>query len=649
MTFSAVGSAEKPDASVIVLAYRQVARLDSILDELVAHECAATFEVVVVANGVPPDVDAVLEQHGEVSVVRSRVNRGFGGGCNLGVTRARADLVVFLNDDAGIRDGWLDGLVTLMNRHPRVGSAASVLVDENDVVLEAGGAVNHRGDVWPPDRGRPLSTIKGRGPRRASYATGGSLIVRREVFDQVGGFDLAYLPAYFEDADLSCRIWAAGHEVWTTTASVVVHAESASSTSAVKRALQLRNGAIFRGRFTESYRHAGVPTLGPGDELPIPVDHRVLFIDDRAPAPGVGSGAGRARQNLLAIAKCGSTVLFHPREPVADLDGELVGSGIELVENLGAVAPGSVDVVVMSRPHNHDLWDPLLEQHPDARFVYDAEARFSARMERQLELDLTDDERGQIESDLAEMLALERLILSKSDAVVTISTDEKIWFEQNGDADVHWIDPLPDSLPQSDDVDRDRRRAVFVAGWEAGEFSPNGDALKWLATDVMDEIIHRDVDVRIEITGKNPPESLKALENDRLVFVGEVPDLEALLRSARMSLAPTRYGAGVKLKVVDALTAATPVVATTVGGEGIAAPWRDHILIADDPAEFVEAIVSLLEDDNWNTVHSGLTASALAHRADAAGDWREVMRGGASGRDATAMKRREGVREHATR
>jgi len=627
VTFVASSSVgESVDASVIVLAYRQVERLDSVLRDLEIHESAFSFEVVVVANDVADDVRAVIKAHSGVNHVVSRVNKGFAGGCNLGAASARGRYLVFLNDDASLRSGWLDGLVSVLERNSRVGVVASVLVDENDVVLEAGGAINHRGDVWPPDRGRPLRSIQGRGARRASYATGGSLAVRSDVFADVSGFDTRYHPAYFEDTDLSCRIWCAGHEVWTTTASVVEHAESASTTGAVKRALQLRNNAIFRGRWVDEFHRRGALTLEAGDELPLADQRRVLFIDDRAPANGVGSGAARSRQNLVAIAACGVTVIFHPREPCEALDSALGASGVELLHDLEALEPGSVDAIVLSRPHNFVLWNALAARHPDAMFVYDAEARFSARMERQLELDLADDERRAVDEELTEMIALEREITATADAVVTISTDEQLWFESCDGAKVHWIDPMPDSVVLPSDARRDPRKIVFVAGWEAGEFSPNGDALKWFVSQVVPELVSLGIDFCLDVTGGGAPDTLTSLASKHVAFVGRVNDLDELHQRARVAIAPTRYGAGVKLKTIDALRNGTPVVASTVGAEGIADVWRGGIRVADDAKEFAEHVARLLTDDDaWRHANNAIASAARTHSASCRDSWSALL------------------------
>ena len=614
-----------PRVSVVVLAYRQTERLGRVLVQLRQHRSDAPYEVIVVENGAPAEVRNVIDRHPWVRRLVSTVNRGFGGGVNYAARHRKGDLLLLLNDDAEVTDGWMDGLTVCLDANPGAAAVASVLVDGSGMVLEGGGAINPEGELWNPDRGRPLAEIQGRGPRRVGYATGGSLLISGSAFDEIDGFDLAFHPAYYEDADLSCRLWRAGHQVLSTTASVVVHEESASTSSGAKWALQVRNRGIFQTRFLTDYRRC-VPTVEVGQELPGSGQQRVLFIDDRVPAPGVGSGAARTRQHLLAIAATGRGIAFHPREPADGLDRELVAAGVELLPRLDAVDSGSVEAIVMSRPHNFGLWEGLAERHPGVPLVYDAEARFSARLERLMEL-RSGRELADVQREHASMIALEESVSRAAAAVVTISVDEAPWFAQAApETPVVWIDPLPDRIELASPVARSADRIAFVAGWEAGADSPNGDALRWLVDEVLPAVRQQGVRFVLEVTGGQPPDEITGLAGPDIRFVGRVDDLDDFHRTARLAVAPTRYGAGVKLKVLDALVTATPVVATPVGAEGLSAQWKSLVDIHADADSYAEAIVRLLKgDDAWQQRHDEIAMAVSRHRADAAGQWSALL------------------------
>lgn len=621
-------SSAAPDISVVMLGFACADLLPAALDRLRTHRSRRSFEVVVVANGATDEVRAVISATPWIRVVWSRANRGFAGGCNLGAAHARAPWLLFLNDDALVEHGWLDGLANVLDRHPEVGAVGSVVVDEHGEVLEAGCAVGWDGEVWPPDRGRPLDAVRLAGPRRVSYASGCSLLMRREAFDAVGGFDEAYHPAYYEDVDVSAKLWCAGWEVWVTPASVVTHAESSSTTSPVRLALHRRNGGLFRSRWVDRYRPAGrVPVLAPGDELPAaPLDH-VLFVDDRVPVSGLGSGFPRTRQNLVALARAGAWVLFHPRLPGPPIDAELEAEGIASLPDLRRLeAVDRLDTVVISRPHNLPALDEVMLTHPDALFVYDAEARFSARLESQLAVLGDAPAASRVRVELRSMLELERLLARRADAIATISDEEADWFRAAGARRVTVVTPFPDRIPLRPSGFADRSGAVFVSAWLAGLDSPNADGLRWLATAVLPKIDRGAPDVRVAVTGEGVPPALLRLRSSRLHFVGTVADLDALHLRSRLAVVPVRYGAGVKLKVIDALVTATPVVTTSVGADGIPWNWRRHLHVVDDPAGFAEAMERLLTDRaHWERVHEALLDECRSHRADVVAEWRNLL------------------------
>jgi GT2 family glycosyltransferase len=223
-----------PEVTVIVLAYRSTGPLDACLRSLKTHNAKASFEVLVVANGVTADVSEVIARHPWVRTVTSRSNRGFAGGCNLGARHALGQRLVFLNDDAVVEVGWLDGLLHVLDTQEEVGVVASLLCDRSGIVLEFGGR------TWGTvpealDRGATLRQAQVAGPRVVEYAAGCSLLIDRDLFNRLEGFDETFYPAYFEDLDLCRRVWAAGRSVIVTPSSLVTHVEAESTTSVLSR------------------------------------------------------------------------------------------------------------------------------------------------------------------------------------------------------------------------------------------------------------------------------------------------------------------------------------------------------------------------------------------------------------------------------
>lgn len=198
------------NASVVVLGYGTEEHLESCLRAIV-DELGPDDELVLVDNDIMDSVRRRPHWDERVRVVGDGRNTGFAGGCNLGAAVARGDVLVFVNSDAVVRPGSLAPLVAAA-REPSVGIAGGCLrlADEPDLVNSVGNPLQFAGLTWAGSCGEPADGHTVRGP--VPVATGGFFAVRRDVWDDLGGFDPLYF-AYHEDTDLSVRCWLAGYEV----------------------------------------------------------------------------------------------------------------------------------------------------------------------------------------------------------------------------------------------------------------------------------------------------------------------------------------------------------------------------------------------------------------------------------------------------
>jgi glycosyltransferase involved in cell wall biosynthesis len=144
----------------------------------------------------------------------------------------------------------------------------------------------------------------------------------------------------------------------------------------------------------------------------------------------------------------------------------------------------------------------------------------------------------------------------------------------------------------------ERQDMLFVGSFE---HTPNLDAIGYLADEIYPLIRVELSGVKIYIIGGNPPDSVKALNSDTIIVTGYVPDLALYFDNCLLSLAPLRFGAGVKGKVLTSLGYGVPVVGSSVAVEGMYLSDQESVLVADDPASFCRAVVALHRDGNlWN-------------------------------------------------
>ncbi len=182
--------------------------------------------VLVVDNASTDGTDVLLaERFGQVEVLRSPTNVGFSGGVALAADRVDTDAVVWLNNDAVVRPGWLAALLAPLD-DPAVAATTSRMLLPDGRLNSAGGLLTtngygHDAGFGSPDDGRWDE------PREVAYGCGGAMALRTAALREVGGVDPRYF-LYYEDVDVSWRLRLAGHSVRYVPDAVVVHRHSAT-------------------------------------------------------------------------------------------------------------------------------------------------------------------------------------------------------------------------------------------------------------------------------------------------------------------------------------------------------------------------------------------------------------------------------------
>ncbi|MDQ3936785.1 MAG: glycosyltransferase family 4 protein [Actinomycetota bacterium] len=125
---------------------------------------------------------------------------------------------------------------------------------------------------------------------------------------------------------------------------------------------------------------------------------------------------------------------------------------------------------------------------------------------------------------------------------------------------------------------------------------PNAEGLRWLLREVWPRVRRRVPEARLFAIGADPPEDARALADDHVEITGRVPDLEPYFARAAVVVIPILSGAGIRLKLLDALAAGRAIVSTTMGAEGAVVRAGEHLVVADDPESFATAVAELLGD-----------------------------------------------------
>jgi len=212
---------------VIVLNWNGERWLDGCLAAL-HRQTRLPDEIVVVDNASTDNsVEHLRVTWPQVGVLMLPANVGFAAGNNRGADDARTDALIFLNNDTEVEPGWLDALVRAAEADSKRGLVTSrvVFLDRPDVIDSAGDGYLRCGGGFKHGHGQSLATNAE--SRSVFGACGAAFLIRRELWERLGGFDESFFMVY-EDVDLSYRARLLGADVWYAAEAVVRHAGSAS-------------------------------------------------------------------------------------------------------------------------------------------------------------------------------------------------------------------------------------------------------------------------------------------------------------------------------------------------------------------------------------------------------------------------------------
>jgi GT2 family glycosyltransferase/glycosyltransferase involved in cell wall biosynthesis len=598
-------TSDAPRVSIVIPAYGKSEYTLRCLASIADAPPACAFEVLVIEDASGEASAERLRKVAGLRYVENAHNLGFIRSCNQAIALARGEFLHFLNNDTEVCPGFLDALLAVFETRADTGLAGSRLLYPNGWLQEAGGIVWRDASAWNYGRMQDPLRPEFNYLRAADYVSGASILVRREVFAQLGGFDEAYAPAYCEDSDLCFKLRAQGLQAYYTPFSNVVHHEGVShgtDTSKGVKAYQVRNQALFAQRWA-----AALGEQYPNGEcVPRARDRargkpEVLVVDHYVPQPDRDAGSRTMLQFMLRLQELGCVVKFWPANHHFDPEytPRLQALGIEVAyapfhRDLGHYLrqAGDFDAVLLSRPQVAAELLQVVRKHTRARVVFYGHDLHHQRMLRE----------HAVSGDPRTLAAAERARREEhaawqgSDVVLYPSAEEVAeLLAQAPQVHARAVPAYSYADFYSSREPAGREGLLFVAGFA---HPPNVDAARWLCNEIMPRVRERVPGAKLRLVGSSPTEDVRALAGPLTEVTGQVSEEELLAhyRDARVAIVPLRFGAGIKSKVVEALQQGLPLVTTTVGAQGL--PGIEAVAaIADDPQRIADALVRLLEDD----------------------------------------------------
>ena len=629
----AVPASAQPVASIVIPVYNHAAHTLACLRALAAHPPAAACEILVIDDGSSDDTAAWMAAIDGLRHHRRAHNGGFIAACNDGLRLARGQYVVLLNNDTVPQPGWLDALLDTFAQVPEAGLVGAQLLYPDGRLQESGGIVFDDGSCWSYGRFESAEDPRYASLRDADYCSGAALAIPRALFEQLGGLDARYAPAYYEDTDLAFKVRAAGRRVLVQPASRVVHDEGTSNgtdTGSGIKAWQVRNQQVFADAWRAALARQLPAGSVPGPALVHRGQRQVLIIDESVPRPDRDSASLRQFNLIRMLLAGGAHVVFLPTR------GEHGGAATQALQVLGVEvwhAPwlqgvGSwlrthgprFQVAMLVRHHVATECLPLLRRHaPQARTVFDTVDLHYLRERRGAEL--SGDPR--LARGAERTRASELAVMAATDVTLLVSAAEKQQLAVDAPSvRVELLSNLHEVAGRGLDWAQ-RQGLVFVGGFN---HPPNLDAMQWFIGEVFPLIRQRLPGIRFHCIGADVPDSLRALAATQpgVQVHGYVPDVVPWMAGGRVAVAPLRFGAGVKGKINLSMAHGQPVVATHCAAEGMHLHDGEDVLVADDARAFADAVVRLHDDEAlWRRLSgNGLDNIARHFSMDAA---REVV------------------------
>jgi len=599
---------EEVDVSIIIPVFNQLEYTHACLASLQAVEEQPRFEVIVVDDCSTDGTSEVIMQIPGVVYLRNDSNSGFIASCNAGAKAARGKYLVFLNNDTLVKSGWLTALLDTFKEERRAGIVGSKLLYPDGRLQEAGGIIWQDASGWNygkfDDPGKPEYNYL----RDVDYCSAATLMVPKALFESAGGFDSRYAPGYYEDTDLAFKVRQAGSRVLYQPLSEVIHYEGATGGTDISTGAK-RHQEINRSTFAEVWSDELAKRPANGDVTFLhrprtPSGKNILVIDHHLPMPDRDSGSLRMFQILKILHWLGHRVTFVP-DNLADMPpytSELQKRGIQVVHHPYVkrvrdylISHGRMfDVAVLSRcdfARKH-IADVRLHA-PQSRIIFDTVDLHYLREQREAQLTQDLDVRRKAQ----EKQLLEDYLIKEADETWVVSPIEQQMLQEN------WPHKSIQLVSNIVDVTGPvtpfalRRDWLFIGGFQ---HRPNIDAVLFFVQEIYPLVRDRLPDTKFYIIGDKAPPEIVTLASDRIIVAGLQRNVRSFFDTVRLSVAPLRFGAGIKGKINQSMAFGVPVVATSRAVDGMGLRDRDEVLIADEPDAFARAVIELYQsEDLW--------------------------------------------------
>lgn len=600
---------DNPMVSIIIPVYNQVEYTYNCLKSILNNTKDVSIEIIIADDCSTDETLKLADICENINIITNKTNLRFLKNCNNAALSAKGKYILFLNNDTQVMEGFLEPLVDAMESDDNIGIVGSKLIYPDGRLQEAGGIIWDDGSGWNYGRLSNPKQPEFNYIKEVDYISGAAIMISTALWNEIGGFDEQFAPAYYEDTDLAFTVRSLGKKVVFVPKSQVVHFEGVSNgtdTSSGQKSYQITNAKKFKEKWKNELATGHFPNA---QDVFLARDRSknkktILVIDHYVPTHDKDAGSKCTFMYIRLMTKMGYNVKFigdnfAKSVPYSD---DLQNLGVEILygnyymNNWKSYIKENaqyIDFVYLNRPHISEKYIDFIKENTSAKIVYFGHDLHHIRLMREYEI--SKDEK--IKKDALAWKDREYSLFNKSDSIFVVgSYEQKIVANELKDKNVYNIpvyfyDKLKDGVNQNF---KTRNDIIFVGGFN---HTPNVDAVIWFKENIFPKILAKNPNIKWYIVGSNPPEQVLNLADDNIIVTGFISDekLEELYLGCRLAVVPLRFGAGVKGKVIEAIYHKIPLITTAIGAEGLSTK-EGAMIIRDNADDFAQEVINLYND-----------------------------------------------------
>lgn len=538
---------------------------------------------------------------------------------NIGAKQAKGKFIVFLPSDALLQPNCIQYLYESITKDEQIGIIGPKLLLPDGKLYAAGGTIWGDGKRLLYGKGDDSKKCKYNYFKEVDYLPAVCLMIRAALWKKSGGFDLNFT-SYFVEADLSFKARRLGYKVMYQPKSKLACCHQDTENITIAKDKENRNTS--RNAFVKKWNVILQKEHFPKREHLYWARDRsrnkktIVVVDENGPKIDKQTVARSTFHYMKLFVSMGMNVIFigdnywenHSRycrqEPYTTTLEDL---GIQVLygqwneSNLVSWIKGHseyIDYVYLCRPHIAIKYIENFREFTNAKVIYNICDLHYIRELRNYEI--TKDPQALQLSE--RWKRIEFNLFEKSHVIHVLSSFEKKILKRSfPDKKVRQIPVfIYDQIPEIPPYEK-RSDIMFVGQFE---HKPNTDGVLWFVHSVLPLLIKNDPSIKFYILGAKLTDTIKQLSTENVIVIGQVTDkeLEEFYHKSKLVIAPLRFGAGVKGKVIEAMYYGVPAITTSIGAEGL--PDIEKFLpIANDKEQWVRYILDIYySKDRWQYI-----------------------------------------------